>query len=109
MIPNFIDIRMKGCRSFSDVGFQKFENSAKQHSESNTVFNTLTGDGEYFRHGKKNLPLPIQMQWSKKPKKFSCYFIAFLESKLNFEHFETKINFIAEVFLKLLTPKGLVF
>ena len=49
------------------------------------------------------------MQLSKKPKKFYCYFIAFLESTLNFEHFETKMNLITQVFLKLLIPKGLVF
>ena len=30
----------------------------------------------------------IQMQLSKKPKAFCCFFIPFLESTLNFEHFE---------------------
>ena len=30
------------------------------------------------------------MQLSKKPKTFCCFFIVFLESTLNFEHFEIK-------------------
>ena len=45
------------------------------------------------------------MQLSEKPKTFSQFFIAFLESALNFEHFEKKMSLIAPVFLKLLTPK----
>ena len=52
--------------------------------------NTLTADYEYSRHNRDNLPLPIQMQLSQKPNTFCCFFIAFLESKLNFEHFEEK-------------------
>ena len=36
--------------------------------------NTLTVDGEYFRLNRENLPLPIQMQLSKKPETF-CYFL----------------------------------
>ena len=51
---------------------------------------TLTADDEYFRHNRKNLPLTIQMQLSKKPKIFCCLFMAFLESTLNFKHFEKK-------------------
>ena len=45
------------------------------------------------------------MQLSEKLKTFSAFFIAFSESALNFEHFEKKKSFIAQVFLKLLTPK----
>ena len=48
----------------------------------------MTADDEYFRHNRKNLPLTIQMQLSKKPKIFCCLFMAFLESTLNFKHFE---------------------
>ena len=40
-----------------------------------------------FRHNRESLPLPIQMQLSKKPNTFCCFFIAFLESTCNFEHF----------------------
>ena len=50
----------------------------------------LTADYKYSRSNRENLPLPIQMQLSKKPKTFRRVFIAFLESTLNFEHFEKK-------------------
>ena len=54
------------------------------------LVNTLTANYEYSRSNRENLPLPIQMQLSEKPKTFSEFFIAFLESTLNFEHFEKK-------------------
>ena len=50
----------------------------------------LTADYEYSRSIRENLPLPIQMQLSNKPKTFCCNFIAFFESALNFGHFEKK-------------------
>ena len=52
--------------------------------------NMLTATYEYSHSNRENLPLPIQMQLSGKPKTFSQIFIAFLESKLNFKHFEKK-------------------
>ena len=58
-------------------------------------FNTLTADYECNRSNMENLPLPIQMQLSKKTKTFCRVFIAFLESALNIEHFEKKLNLIA--------------
>ena len=45
------------------------------------------------------------MQLSGKLMTFSGFFIAFLESALNFAHLEKKITLIAQVFLNLLTPK----
>ena len=46
--------------------------------------NTLTANYEYSRSFWKNLPVPIQMQLSVKPKTFvNQFFIAFLESTLN--------------------------
>ena len=48
----------------------------------------LTANYEYSRSNRENLPLPIQMQLSKKAKIFCCIFISFLKSTLNFEHFE---------------------
>ena len=45
------------------------------------------------------------MQLSEKLETFSPFFIAFLESALSFEHFEKKMSLMAQVFLKLLTPK----
>ena len=65
----------------------------------------LTANYEYSRSNTDNLPLPVQMQLSEKLETFSGFFIAFLESALNFEHFEKKMSLIAQVFLKLLTPK----
>ena len=65
----------------------------------------MTADDEYFRYNRENVPLLIQMQLSKKQKTFCEVFIAFLESTLNFEHFAKESKLIAEVFLKLLTPK----
>ena len=69
------------------------------------LVNTLTANYEYCRNNTDNLPLPVQMQLSGKLKIFSQFFIAFFESTLNFEHFEKKISLIAQVFLKLYTPK----
>ena len=60
--------------------------------------NTLIAEYEYPWHNRKNLPLPIQMQLSKKPKTFCCFFIAILEFTLKFEHFEKKFNIIAKYF-----------
>ena len=48
------------------------------------------------------------MQLSKKPKRFCCNFIAFLESASSFELFESKMSLIAYIFLKLLIPKDVV-
>ena len=65
----------------------------------------MTADYEYSRSNRENLPLPIQMQLSEEIETFSPFFIVFLESILNFEHFQIKMTLIAQVFLKLLTPK----
>ena len=46
-----------------------------------------------------------QMQLSKKQKHFSVFFLAFLKSRLDFEHLKNKITLIAFVFSKLRTPK----
>ena len=41
------------------------------------IFNTLVTDSEYFRHNWENLLLLIQIQLSKKPKKFCCFLLHF--------------------------------
>ena len=69
------------------------------------LVNTLTANYEYSRSNTENLPLPVKMQLSEKLKIFSGFFIAFFETTLTFEHFEKKMSLIAQVFLKLLTPK----
>ena len=48
------------------------------------------------------------MQLSEKPKACSQFVIDFLESTLNFEHFEKNMSLIVQVFLKLLTPKDVL-
>ena len=67
--------------------------------------NTLTANYEYSRNDTDNLQLPVQMQLSGKLKVFSWIFIASFECALNFQHFAKRISLIAQVFLKLLTPK----
>ena len=52
--------------------------------------NTLTDDDKYSLLYRDNLTQPIQIQLSQKQKTLSQYFVAFLKSKLNFEHFEQK-------------------
>ena len=52
--------------------------------------NTLTSDGKYPLQGCENLQLLIQMKLSEKPKNFSEFFVPFLDSTANFEHFERK-------------------
>ena len=52
--------------------------------------NTLSVDGKYPFQYLGNLQLPIQMQLSEKRKKFSEFFIPFLESTSNFKPFEKK-------------------
>ena len=48
------------------------------------------------------------MQLSRKQKTFSEFFSAFLKSSLDFEHFQTNMTLIVEVFPKLRTPKNMV-
>ena len=52
--------------------------------------NTLNADGKYSLLNRDNLTQQIQMQLSRKQKTFSEFFSAFLESSLNFEHFQKK-------------------
>ena len=50
----------------------------------------LTANYESSRSNTDKLPFPVQMQLSEKQIIFSGFLIAFLESALNFEHFERK-------------------
>ena len=67
--------------------------------------NTLTADDRYSLSSKSKWMETIQMHLSQKPKIFSELFGAFLESVLNFQHFQKKITLIAYVFPKLTTTK----
>ena len=53
----------------------------------------LTADGKYPVQDCENLQLPIQMQLSKKRKSFFEFFVPFLESASNFQHFEKEDDF----------------
>ena len=68
----------------------------------------LTANYKYSHSNRENLLLPIQMQLSEKVQTFSQFFIALLESTLNFEHFEKEISLIVQAFLKLLTLKDML-
>ena len=52
--------------------------------------NTFTSDGKYNLEGCENLQLAIKMILSEKRKKKFLFFVPFLDSTSNFEHFERK-------------------
>ena len=52
--------------------------------------NTLTADDKYSLLYRDNLKQPIQILLSQKQKAFSDFFIAFLKSTYNLEHFQKK-------------------
>ena len=53
-------------------------------------FDTLPTKAKYPVRYYENLGLPIQIQLSEKRKPFSEFFFPFLESTLDFKHFEKK-------------------
>ena len=52
--------------------------------------NTLTAESTYSRRNMQTLTQQVQTPLSLKQKTFSAFFIAFLKSKWNGEHFEKK-------------------
>ena len=72
---------------------------------SDLFLNTLSDDDKYSLLYRDNLTQPIRIHLSQKQKTFSEFFSPFLKSTLNFEHFQKKINLIADVFPKLPSPK----
>ena len=70
--------------------------------------NTLTVDDKHYLLNRDNLTEPIQMQLSKKQKKFSEIFFEFLKSILNFKHLPKKMTLIAYVFPKIPVPENMV-
>ena len=62
--------------------------------------NLLTEDDKYSLLYRDNLTQPIQILLSLTQKTVSQFFSAFLKSTLNFEHFQTKMTLIADVFPK---------
>ena len=75
---------------------------------SGMFLNPLTDDDKYSLLYRDNLTQPIQIRLSEKQKNFSDFFSAFWKSTLNFEHFQKKINLIADVFPKLPSPKKVI-
>ena len=70
--------------------------------------NTFTEDDKYSLLYRDNLKQLIQILLSQKEKTFSEFFSAFLKSTLNFEHFQTRMTLIADVFPKLPSPKKVI-
>ena len=70
--------------------------------------NTLSEDDRYCLLYKDNLLQPIQVLLSQKQKTFSEFFSVFLKSTLNSEHFQKKINLIADVFPKVPSAKKVI-
>ena len=70
--------------------------------------NILTATDKCFLPNRDNLKQPIHGILFQKEKEFSEYFSAILKSRLNFEHFEKKMTLIADLFVKLRTPKNVV-
>ena len=70
--------------------------------------NTLTTYDKYSLPNRDNLTQTIHMQLPQKQKTFSGIFFAFLKSILTFEHFQKKMNLIADGFPQLRTPKNVV-
>ena len=75
---------------------------------SDLFLNTLSDDDKYSLLYRDNLTQPIRIHLSQKQKTFSQFFSPFLKSTLNFEHFQKKINLIADVFPKLPSPKKVI-
>ena len=69
---------------------------------------TFTVDDNHYPLNRENLTEPIQMQLSKKQKTFSEIYFSFLNSLLNFKHWQKKMTFIADVFPEIQAPKNMV-
>ena len=69
---------------------------------------TLSDDDKYCLLYRDNLTQPIQILLSQKQKTVFQFFSGFLKSTLNFEHFQTKMTLIADVFPKLPSPKKVI-
>ena len=59
----------------------------------------MNANYEYFRRNRENLPLPIQMKLSEKPKTFGRFFITFFGIYIKFWTCWKKVSLIAQVFL----------
>lgn len=67
--------------------------------------NTLPADDNYSCYKPENSLQAFQLKLSKKSNAFYQFFIDFLESTSNYQHFEIKKRLINQVFPKFLTLK----
>ena len=70
--------------------------------------NTLNADDKYSLLNRDNLTQPIHILLSQKQKTFSQFFSEFLKSTLSLMIFKQKMTLIADVFLRLGTPKKVI-
>ena len=70
--------------------------------------NRFTAYGKYSVVNTQYLQHRIHMQLSQKRKTFSEFFSGFLKCRSNFEHIKKKMTLIANVIVKLKTPKNAV-
>ena len=68
----------------------------------------MTADDKYSLLNRDNLTQRIPTQLSQKQKAFSEFYLQFSKSTLNFEHFQTKMTFLADLLPELRTPKNVV-
>ena len=78
------------------------------HKIPRSLVNILTVDDKHYLLNRDNLTELIQIELSKKRKKISEIFFAFLKSILNFTHLEKKMTLIAYVFPQIPVPKNMV-
>ena len=84
-IPGCAHVKLK--QVFFSSMINNFKIASKRQKKLLSFLITLTTDYEYSRRNRENLLLPVQRQLSQKPNTFCQFFIAFLESTLNFEHY----------------------
>ena len=70
--------------------------------------NTLSANDKYSLLNRDNLTQPIQILLSQKQKTFSQFFSEFLKSTLSLMISKQKMTLIADVFLRLGTPKKVI-
>ena len=70
--------------------------------------NPLSGDNKYSLINRGNWLQHFQMELSQTRKILSQFFFKFSRFRLNFEHFQKKMNLIADLFLKWQTLKDVV-
>ena len=72
-------------------------------SEILTLFvKTLTTDDKYSRRTMLNFTQQIEAPFSQRQKTFSKFFLPFLKSKLNLEHFEKKDEYPSLVISRII-------